>query len=803
MSFTSYSTIDFNKRKQSEQWSRVAQFINLDAFLTFVKNPPDTELQQIGSSAMRGIFAIAPEVSAQLGNGPRTPGSFQIYVDANQQNAFVSLAKLADNKVDVWSCARSAQPDNGNQPALDGAACLKKLAALALGARSDVSLKYEAQADKSFMWKAPSVHPMQVLENAYQRFVQDAARKPGVDPKDAQSEALAEYFMQAQDQPELFSYRPTDPAAGTPLSSVSMNHLISTFYLFRLLVKYTVQSTQAISEETRVALSGDLTKLLHNGDRAKMAWLSAWLTKKMADLGEKIEKLNTGGKRRAIFFVKGGRALNYYLGTPEKGENDWDTQVVIDPHLPPEEWYQCFNQVHDVLLVALEKYQNEFTKLVAENTATFSAYLQSKSGPEPADDEETDDYELGDIQSQAEHANCKAELIDIGIPRRDSPSALEEWTRLSAPGGLMKKDGVIFPHREYYLNEYLMMIRDAFLPGADVRKAPKRITRFGLILASDDHEGPSPVDIKRLESLPKISAAIAQIARKEGKAAYRVIFSQFVEAYNLLQDKQLATLFDAKAAEMLANPPALPAALAAVLDQNQQPIARDVFVAHSLSQFMGEHWKSRSEFFDQHRAFFLNFLSGLYRNTGEKLQPLAAQFAVAGSYAVRLHADHLRITPKGVEPIRRILVKLQCPHDRNEVEVLNAVRDIVKKAAADSGKLTVSDEDIPNTKHKSLRLFWSEPVQIGSFSYSPLVMKIRAAAQTGTQLPVLASIAGLPVLDLRYVVADYLKKTSKVDESGSRAVLASATAAVTEMLSRFDFESDADDDEETGTGAHA
>jgi hypothetical protein len=79
---------------------------------------------------------------------------------------------------------------------------------------------------------------------------------------------------------------------------------------------------------------------------------------------------------------------------------------------------------------------------------------------------------------------------------------------------------------------------------------------------------------------------------------------------------------------------------------------------------------------------------------------------------------------------------------------------------------------------------------IGNFTYTPLVMKIRGAAQTGSQLPVLSSIDGIPVLDLRYLVADYRKKTSKIDEQGSRRILASATAAVSEMLSRFDFESD-------------
>jgi hypothetical protein len=49
---------------------------------------------------------------------------------------------------------------------------------------------------------------------------------------------------------------------------------------------------------------------------------------------------------------------------------------------------------------------------------------------------------------------------------------------------------------------------------------------------------------------------------------------------------------------------------------------------------------------------------------------------------------------------------------------------------------------------------------------------------------------GLPVLDLRYVAADYLKKTSKLDERGARTILQVATTSVAELLSNFDFSSD-------------
>ena len=119
---------------------------------------------------------------------------------------------------------------------------------------------------------------------------------------------------------------------------------------------------------------------------------------------------------------------------------------------------------------------------------------------------------------------------------------------------------------------------------------------------------------------------------------------------------------------------------------------------------------------------------------------------------------------------------------------MNAVRETFTKAATVARKLRVGD--VPDPKNRSLVLYWREKVTIGNFTYAPLVMKIRGAAQMGAELPVLASIDGLPVLDLRYLVADYRKKTSKIDEQGSRRTLASATAAVSELVSRFDFESD-------------
>lgn len=781
-----YPTFEFNQKRLAERWTRVDQLNDFPAFTNLVNDAANAVHKRFGPYVMAQIKTFYPEVEKEVGPGAAKPGPFAIFLDEDTSQKFVSLSKRTDDFVLVWSCWNSEQDRPAPDIPLDGPGCLTRLGVLAAATHPGIRLPLPEQADRAFMWKAPSFHPLQVLENAYQRVVRKAGRQPGADPIKAQSEALSRFFIQDPGTPECFKFRPLDQHDGHHLAAVRMNHLIETFYLFRLLVHYRVESGAEISEDLRVELSGDLTKILHNGDRAKMRWLSDWLTKKIGELGEKTNALNARGRKRVIFFLKGGRALNYFLETPEKGENDWDTQVVINPSLPAEEWYECFAEVHDVLLAALESFKTEFTGVVQQNSSQFAEYLKGASA-KAGEDEEADENEVGDVSSLSEHANCKAELIDIGIPRRDSPSALEEWTRLSRADALLQSSGVIFPHREYYLNEYLMMVREAFLPNAEVRKAPKRIARLGLILKSDrgrDAE-PSSAERRRLEALPGTARMVLALEDRGKRELLSVIICQFVEAYNLLQDKELAGYLDKECMTLISTPPQLPAGLAGLLDEGQKATAALVGIAHNLSLRMGEHWASRNKFFEDRLSFFADFVRQLSRLTNLSLQKIQAQFAVAGSYAARLHAGHLRLKPDGLEPIRRILIKLQCAQGRNRDEVLGAVREDINNAAKDTQRLTVTEGD-----KQSLLLYWSEKVPIGNFTYAPLVMKVRVAAQNGDQLPVLSSIDGIPVLDPRYLVADYLKKTSKIDEHGSRRVLASATAAVSEMLSRFDFDSD-------------
>jgi len=789
----SLTLANFNTKRQDEAWTRIAEFGSVAAANSYVMSPAVHWTRGRGTQAALGTTTSqAAALARAIGD---TPDKVLVALDRKDRDGYLSLLNLTNSTVQVWTFPVEAA---------DPLSCFQRMAALAQGDRTDCKLRLVTQEDRAFMWKAPLLHPMQARENVFQRVVHAAGRDPGdTDALTAQSEALARFFQQNEGSPTPIKGASPRPSDEEHWAAVRMNHLIETFYLFRLLVRYEVTAAGPIEDALRVDLSGALTKLLHNGDRARMGWLSEWLTAKVADLGTRIDALNSAGGRKAIFFLKGGRALNYYLGTPEKGENDWDTQVVIDPSLPAEEWYTAFTQVHDTLLAALEEYNEEFAGLVETNVAAFDDYLQSIEGPAPVEDEEADDNEVSDVESRHGRASCKAELIDIGLPRRDTPSALEEWNHLSPDGAILSSAGVNFPHRPYYVNEYLMMVRDAFLPEADVHKAPKRVARFSLLLQTPDDADGSLDERRRLQALPQTVAAINAVEVAAHRELFETIAAQFAQAYSLAQDMELAGIFDGWATEMIKNPPPLPgslqAALAKLTDQ-ERSLAAAVGVAHALSEQMIHHWELRS-------AFVLNsapFFDGLLLNLRTRIEPLladvGAQFAVVGSYAAQLHAGQLRLGTVGLEPVRRIVVHLQHPDKVAESTVMGKARDAVLEVVRDSARL----EPIPlgpsqDPKQRTLSFRWSEGVKFDDgLAYRPLVLKVRAAAQVGAALPVLASIRGLPVLDMRFLANDYLRKSAKIDESGMRRILGSASQAIVEMMSSFDvstvMEADPDDE---------
>ena len=109
-----------------------------------------------------------------------------------------------------------------------------------------------------------------------------------------------------------------------------MLHVIETFYLFRLLIRFRIEFNDVISAEDVAETSGDLTKLVTNNQ----PWLSVWIRDKLLVLAQLLDEIDKSGNTR--FFLKGGRAIKYLEGNPQQGENDWDTQILINPNLPAE-----------------------------------------------------------------------------------------------------------------------------------------------------------------------------------------------------------------------------------------------------------------------------------------------------------------------------------------------------------------------------------------------------------------------------------------------------------------------------------
>ena len=778
--------------------------------------------------------------------------------------------------------------------------------------KDKVTINLRVQKDSAFTWKGVAIHPLQVLENAYQRVVHRSTRNTGSESerreaefaelsqfftfddgeptffesvKNASSSAnkskhfenvpkLEDFYYQyvqslpaMRDNPDMYSqfvdyslrekanikeavtqlfhlYIPSQLKADVEdffhqyyemlsklgdfpqeehLASVKMNHAIGTFYLFRLLVNYEIVSSDKINDEQRASVSGTLTSLLHN-DKAYMAWISEWLMEKISQIGDEIRALNPAGDK-VVFFLKGGRALKYFLGKPEEGENDWDTQILINPNLPAEEWYALFAQVHDRMLGKLKEFKAEFSGLVDQHKQEFENYLNkiNQTMPPVIEDEEDDDYEeegshteydddlLRSIFHKAEliyksidkqifpvvddinksHiASCKAELIDIGIPHRDTSAALEEWSHLN--GKLLGKR-LKYPGHHYYLSEYLMMIRDAFTADADVRKAPKRIQRLAELLAMDSL---APVIEEERNSIRALLPKIAAAATARGASSSRlftVMMTQFVKAYDLKEDTNLAPLFDSTFGNLMSNIPGsvkFPEALTTAINgySNWKPqyasVAEDVGFGHLISERMAKHFQDRAAFIAQYRKDFMSFIRGVYDGIFRYAEELEVEFAIVESYAAHLQGEYLRFNRlTDLDPIRRIDIKLYTlPENKPDIvlELLEPrIRDLLQRDGSLFG--------LKSGEEPSLLLYWRNEVSLGEFSYKPLVMKLSVQkVQNEKSLPQLSFIKGLPVLDLRYLTTEYRRRSAEIEEFGFRKVLNAATASVAEILSRFD-----------------
>lgn len=600
-------------------------------------------------------------------------------------------------------------------------------------------------------------------------------------------------------------------------------HIIEPFYLFRLLVKFRIESGGPIAPSKRIEVSGVLTSLLHN--HARQAWLYDWLRTRLIELNR---QLNAACGDDVRFFLKGGRAAKYLIGQPTAGENDWDTQIVINPNLRAGQWYTNFLKVHNLVLTFLQQSRREFVIQCYANAREFGAVVDAWRAQQAESEEERDEDTLGDsiddlmnnlsqegdiqadsamrgagddtpedddVQLDVVKENCKAELIDIGIPRRDTVEAFEQWEHFVPD--LMVVEGMPIPGHLYYVAEYVMMIRDIFGGGTiSLGKTPKRVMRLREVLVLP---GLGPYIAREQEHIPPpvLPTSVPQVGALPvaERSVLTVLLKQFAEALELAIDPGLARCFDTLFASNLGArkakatyPPALSEAIAKQAGYNADHInlCDCIGYAQWAAEEVGRHMAGpRAAFLREQRAVLGAFVKAIY--TGSVFaheDDLEVRFAVTGSFAALLHAEHAgfdRIDQ--LEPLRRVDLTIYCKPDADPSTVRELIHPLVEQylrhPQSTQFRVVLHGED-------SLCLYWPSEVGFGGeFTYTPLVLKI-TVQKCGEDWPQLAFVQGFPVLALRDLIWEYKRYAGHVEELFTQRRLKKAIECMVDMLTRFE-----------------
>lgn len=584
------------------------------------------------------------------------------------------------------------------------------------------------------------------------------------------------------------------------LCCIANFHVIDTFYLWRLLVKYRFQSDDPIDSKVKSDISGEVTSLLHNGPNGATAWVTGWLTTKLVDLNNQLMALD---RPNLFFYLKGGRALQYMMGTPQNGENDFDTGIIINPGLRPGEWYELFRKVHNLCLLFLRRCKYEFIGLVEQNGAQFAQYaagiqVPPQPPPPPEDDEGLPEHRarrLADVMMQllppAERANGKAELIDIGMPRRDTPEVWETWHL--KPDARTGGDGMVYPGPLYYIGEYVMMIRDAFQPGSRAaKKSPKRLRRLSDLLATNITDAAVADELKHLPAQIVREAVPPTATFGDAAKAVKVVLKQMSDAYRLPEDNGLTSVFTpwfaAKCAQKDAVIQYSPEFRDVLKDlpQAQKDTADACGFVHALATEIEQHLQDRGEFFRRNRKEFGSLVKAIYGTSifHNQAEELELTFAIAGAFAARLHAEYADYEHmEDIEPLHRIDLKIFCkasadPAIVHEIITPGLIEAFKSRPEAPAYLVTEGhDSDV--------LIYWPTDETMGQFTYHPLIIRLTVEKRPD-DWPGLAFIWGYPVLGLRDLVWDYLKESGRTEEFSARLRLRKTTEALTDILSKFE-----------------
>jgi hypothetical protein len=670
--------------------------------------------------------------------------------------------------------------------------------------------------------------------------------------------------------------------------SVQNFHSIEPFYLFRLMVKFDLRATAAIPAGLRTKVSAGATGFLHNS--RQMAWLFAWLRDKLVELDKRLAAACPtkgakthdwpGGEPLYCFYLKGGRAAKYAQNRGPDGENDWDTNIIINPNLPAGEWYATFVKVHNEVLRFLGDAKREFTIEMhdAENAAKFLAALdehqaaldkaaKEKSEQEeaerraassgimatigsvfgaiwsampslslwassPVQDEVTRDQDnaidrIADRQAdqaprlrqgieieEGEREGCKAELIDIGIPRRDTIEAFAQWMHV-CPHVKRCPDGIPIPDHLYFVAEYALMIREAFADRSiSVGKTPKRVMRLLEVLELEELD--ALVYPESMEHIPQNALALsAPKTERLDEARKRMVVFLVVHlflAYELRIDAGLSKCFDKLFASALDAPKSkavYPKSLTDAIkayeaDEAKKPREKQVPYAakHAqladtigyvqwVAQRMDTHFrKERAPYLLENRADLERFVSAIYTGSVFALhEELEVKLAITGAFAARLHAEYGRLGGERLdelEPIRRLDITVYARNGAKPEVALELIEPLVK-AYVDkgSGGGNLKFVALPVAGDTLCLTLPVEKAFSSEFTYKPLVVKITAVT-CEENWPSVSFIRGLPVLNLRDLIWEYKRRAGEIEEAYTQEGLRVCVDALGDLLTRFE-----------------
>ncbi|MCP3135982.1 papain-like cysteine protease family protein [Pyxidicoccus xibeiensis] len=650
------------------------------------------------------------------------------------------------------------------------------------------------------------------------------------------------------------------------MCSIQNFHTIEPFYLFRLLVKFQVQSKTPIPPADRTKLSSSLTGGLHNSPH--MAWLFTWLRDRLVVLDAALRKACPkkgpvskqwpDGEPAVVFYLKGGRAAKYLQDRATEGENDWDTNIVINPNLKAGDWYRTFLAVHNTVLAFLEESKRLFAVRVHQRdayegmTKALTALDKAEQDQRAKDQEKArakkdeheaqlmpdlqeDDVhvsdederlyeqavkqlkalalsdrlrneETGSLLEELEKENLKAELIDIGIPRRDTVEAFEQWFNV-CPRVIVRGD-VPIPGHLYYLAEFVTMIREAFMDKSiSIRKIPIRVERLleVLLMAS--------ADLDRLigeekEHVPQMLApSLAEVGKLplHLKRLLTLLVKQLADAYELAEDPGLAKCFDTtfkaalpQRAAKAKYPKSLTDSIAAYAPYGSNAKNKEVADAIGFVQWMAETYgthlkEERARFIQEQRKWFVHFIKAIYTGSifalGEDLQ---VQFAVSGAFAAQLHAKYARFERlEELEPVKRVDIKLFCTPGTKPGATVDAaaVLELIEPIISTYLQNTATKAPhyhVVRGAPGTLYFQWPEAVKFAEgMEYQPIVMKLSVEA-CEESWPQLAFIQGLPVLGLRDLIWEYKRRAGHVEETFTQRSLKTAIDALMDILTRFE-----------------